>query len=93
MIDKLRKKIFWSIELAALGVLFLILVVYNGVQYTQNEQKEWQMLSFLLDINDDAGMPDDRVENGFGPEADRRMKGRGRGGRNAAQIIDNLVAD
>ena len=90
MIEKLRKEIFWSIELAALGVLFFILVVYNGVQYTQNEQEEWQMLSFILEINGGPAMPG---EDGIGPENERRMKGPGHGGREAARLIDNLVDD
>lgn len=50
---KLRKKIFWSIELSATGVLFLILFFFNLIRYFQYEQKEWQMLSSVIESAED----------------------------------------
>ncbi|MCR5754311.1 MAG: HAMP domain-containing histidine kinase [Acetatifactor sp.] len=48
MIEKLRKKIFWSVEGSALGVLFFILVVFNLFHIFEEEEEEWEMLASLV---------------------------------------------
>lgn len=42
MIDKLKKKIFWVMELLPLCVLFLVLIVYNAsyISFTLSDEKE-----------------------------------------------------
>ena len=51
---KLRRNIFWSIELSALSVLFLILLIFNLFKYFQYDQKEWQMLSSIMDSAEES---------------------------------------
>lgn len=41
---KLRRKIFWSIELSAVGILAAVLVVFNAANYAQYQHVEWKML-------------------------------------------------
>lgn len=57
MIEKLRKKIFWSIECSALAVLFLILAAYNIVQYIGSEQDDWHLLSMMMDASYESRDP------------------------------------
>lgn len=42
--NKLRRRIFWSIELSAVGILAAVLVVFNVVNYAQLQRQEWKML-------------------------------------------------
>lgn len=42
--EQLRRKIFWSIELSAVGILAAVLVVFNAANYAQYQHVEWKML-------------------------------------------------
>lgn len=93
----LRKKIFWSIELSAVSILFLILFIFNLVQYFQYEQKEWKMLSSVMDsavetfeFNYESGQPNNFSENksfhGF------EKTGKHKRNKDTTEIINNLVS-
>jgi|GEM_PF-1622151 len=61
MINKLRKQIFWSIELSTLGVLLIILIIFNTINYMQNDHEEWEMMnSYMqrLDASSDGDADD-----------------------------------
>lgn len=102
MIKKLRRKIFWSIELSAIGVLFLILFVYNVIQYAQGQKAEWQMLSLAMEKLYDFpvsfyGSADGKAiedTGGIGKmqPGGRREKGRPLKGRDTATIVNNLIS-
>lgn len=93
MINKLRKKIFWSIELSAIGVLFLILFVYNGIQFAKSEKKEWEMLSVVLEKQSEGGIWNVGKENGKEPGKEGKERERKRGGKGTADIVKELVSD
>ncbi|MBR5970915.1 MAG: HAMP domain-containing histidine kinase [Lachnospiraceae bacterium] len=72
MIDRLRKKVFWSIFLSASGVLFVVLLTLNILSFTRNEQKAKNALSraeMLLSGEQEPGpggpprMPGGRKDN------------------------------
>lgn len=48
MIEKLRKRIFWTIVASAMVVLAVIVVAYDAVQFYNSEQEKWQMLTVVL---------------------------------------------
>ena len=102
---KLRKKIFWSIELSALSILFLILLIFNLVRYFQYEQKEWQMLSSVLESAEDnlffkQSFDSDndklkRSENDFSNNKSFRdfgKAGKRKRNKDTTEIINNLVS-
>lgn len=48
-IDILRKKIFWSIELSALGILLFFLFVLNVANFKRNESMDYKVLEEILE--------------------------------------------
>lgn len=101
---KLRKKIFWSIELSALSILFLILLIFNLVRYFQYEQKEWQMLSSVMESaeenllfqqtfdsdHDILKHPDDAFINKSFHNSEKG--GKRKRNKDTTEIINNLVS-
>ena len=94
MIDKLNRKIFWSILLSAMAVLLVIVVSYDVYRYAESEREKWQMLSVVLDeVTDAAGEGGyNDLNSGKGP-GDFGSRGRRKGQHGAAHIIDSLVSD
>ena len=62
MIRKLQKKVFWSILLSAAGVLFVLLVVWNSVQYIRTTQK----YESTLDSADETLFSTEAEDHGHG---------------------------
>ncbi len=93
MTERLRKKIFWSIECSTLAVLFLILASYNAVQYARNEQEDWHLLFMVMDASFpsmDASSGEDRDHTDDGEETGK--DGAAADGREAAGK-DGAAAD
>ena len=88
MIDKLKKKIFWSIVAAAMLVLTVIVVSYDIVQYSKSEQEKDQMLTVVMNEITEEQFYD----SSFGREPGG-MKGHRKGRGNTARIVDRLVSD
>ena len=83
MIEKLRKRIFWTIVASAMVVLAVIVIAYDAVQFYNSEQEKWQMLTVVLN---EATVQPGGMNGGPG--------GRGRRGRRGtAHIVDSLVSD
>lgn len=45
MIKKLKRKIFWSVELSAMAVLLIVLVFLNVLNIARYEQDQWKIMS------------------------------------------------
>ena len=94
MIKKLRRKIFWSIELSAIAVLFIILAGYDTFQIIRNQNEEWKMLSSVMESvrsseeeNSDVFSEEKKGQkDGFGKK--KHMKG----GKNTARLVNDLVS-
>lgn len=50
MIKKLKRNIFWSVQLSAMAVLFCFLILLNILNATQSEQEEQKIMSAFLDM-------------------------------------------
>lgn len=48
MIEKLKKRIFWTIELTAMGILLAILIVVNTMYLSEIRSQEYQMMQIGL---------------------------------------------
>lgn len=71
MIKKLRRKIFWSIEFSALGVLLVILIFVNVSGALHNEHENWEMMNMFLQTVE--GRDADEREHGKAAGAVRAM--------------------
>ncbi|MGI6721847.1 MAG: sensor histidine kinase [Anaerovoracaceae bacterium] len=81
MIKRLRKKVFWSIELTAVSLILVILLLFNYTNWRSNELSQWKMMSLCLNgmvqtqgIWDGSGSldspgPGKRLQNGSAGEA------------------------
>ena len=55
VVKKLRRKIFWSVELTAVAILLFIFAFINVSEIRSTQKQEWNMLQAVMDMSEGTG--------------------------------------